>query len=191
MNREIILAIVLGLIGGGVLVYFLFFAPAPRTTGLSDDDPLFAEGTVLPEREGAVESISPTTARYRNDRYFFTLEYPNELALKEIDEDGATTIVFQKPGELKGFQIFIVRYRDDAISDTRIRKDLQGAPMNNPKDIVLPGNIRAVHFESESPTLGSSTEVWFIYKGYLYEVTTYAEWDTELAGILGTLRFEQ
>jgi hypothetical protein len=146
---------------------------------------------VLPEREGSITSISHTTSQYRSDRYFFTIEYPNDLVVREIDEKGATTILFQKPGEAKGFQIFVVRYRNDIITEKQFKKDLGGALPKDPRNITLPENIRAVHFKSESSVLGSTTEVWFIYKGYLYEITTYAELDSWLASILNTLHFEQ
>jgi hypothetical protein len=141
-------------------------------------------------RSGSAEPVAKDTARYKNDYYGFAVSYPMELTQKEFPEGGdGMTVAFQKPNEEKGFQIFIIPYAEKQISQERIRADLAGAPMKNLKNIVLPGNIQAVHFESVAPLIGDSIEVWFIHNGYLFEVTTYRALDSWLAGILGTLVF--
>ncbi len=168
-----------GAVLGGICVsIFLHPSPAPIA------------GNLAPLRSGASQPVNVDTARYSNSAYGLSLQYPAELALQEFDNgSGAMTAVFQKEGEEKGFQIFIVPYTETTITRERIKADLAGAPMEKAVQIVLPGGIQAVHFESHAPIIGDSSEVWFIHNGYLYEVTTYRALDTWLAGILGTLQF--
>lgn len=141
-------------------------------------------------REGSSMPADIGHAKYENPTLGFSLVYPIELVLQEFPAGGdATTIVFQDPKEEKGFQIYVFPYAGDQIKEDRIREDLAGAPMQNVTQIVLPGNIQAVHFESHAPIIGDSSEVWFLHNGYLYEVTTYRADDTWLASILSTLTF--
>ncbi len=136
---------------------------------------------------------TPDTAgktRYANAHYGFSLVYPSTFIMNEVPAgEDAMTVVFQRPGAEEGFQIFIVPYPETQISKERIQKDLRGAPMKNVTQVVLPGNVQAVHFGSQAPVIGESSEVWFIHGGYLFEVTTYANQDAQLATILATLQF--
>jgi hypothetical protein len=142
-------------------------------------------------REGTTVSVDADTNRYENKERGFTLEYPKALAVREFEEEGGgQTVVFQKPGEEIGFQIFIVPYAGTTITEERLKKDLKGASVTDYTNIVIGGNINAAMFWSESPIIGKSREVWFIRSGYLYEVTTYASQDSSLAGILSTLAFK-
>lgn len=169
---------VLGTVIGGLVVY----AWIPKT---SMQTPQEAERL----REGVV-TVSNHTSSYTNDTLGFTLSYPKELSTKEYDEGGgALTIVFEGSGEQNGFQMFVVPYTGDTITETRIKQDLGGASIEEPVEIILPGNTKATMFWSTSPAIGRSREVWFIKNGYLFEVTTYAAKDTWLAGILNTLTF--
>ncbi len=178
--------IALGAIGA-LAVYHPVSAPAPASTQTKSDTP---EPAIDRLRSGSAEPVAKDVARYKNDYYGFAVSYPMELTQKEFSEGGdGMTVAFQKPNEEKGFQIFIIPYAEKQISQERIRADLAGAPLKNLKNIVLPGNIQAVHFESVAPLIGESTEVWFIHNGYLFEITTYRALDSWLAGILGTLVF--
>lgn len=170
----------------GALSMVVFFRPSASSVPDAMND-----GNAIDRlREGVSQPVDLTSARYTNTTYGFSLLYPIDLVKKEFNEgSGAMTVVFQKPNEQQGFQIFIVPYTEKQIQQSRIKEDLHGAPMNNVTTIVLPGNIQAVHFESEAPIIGASTEVWFIHNGYLFEVTAYHALDSWLASILATLQF--
>lgn len=171
--------LVLGAIGG-------YLATSQAHKGVPEmeiSDPQKLRGEILPSSAAGKKIYKSTTPS-------FSLSYPEELSVKEFDEgQGATTIVFQGPGEENGFQLFITPYREAQISEARIKQDLKGATMKDSKEIILAGNVRATLFTSESPIIGESREVWFIHDGYLYEATTYAAWEGKLAEILGTLEF--
>ena len=142
-------------------------------------------------REVEVTEVSDTVSRYSNDTFGFSLEYPQEFEVREVTEDGGgMTIVFQKPSEQYGFQIFITPHQEEFITEARIRADIPSGKMEHPQEIVIGSqNIRALHFMSEAPVIGNSAEVWFIRNGSLFEVTTYEALDAELATVLSTLTF--
>jgi hypothetical protein len=143
-------------------------------------------------REGQTVTEAETSLTFTDERLGFSLKYPKELKAAQFDEGGgASTIVFQGSREEEGFQIFITPHDSAQITQDRIKADLQGFPMENLQEIVLTGGIRAIHFESESPIIGESSEVWFIHNAFLYQVTTYRARDAWLAEILSTLHFEK
>ena len=158
----------------------------------------FSEGTALysgePERlrTGVSHTVSSTHAQYKNTTLGLSLEYPSELSVHEYPEEGGGyTIVFQQPGEEKGFQIFATPYGDESISLSRITEDVPSGVVREPTEVVVgKNNTRALIFWSEAPVIGESREVWFVHNGYLYEITTYAELDSWLATILATLSVE-
>lgn len=161
----------------------LFFLFVPHGAPLAQEQP-------APLRSGTSEADGTGQTRYANAHYGFSLSYPTELSVAEYPQGSdVLTVVFQKPDEQKGFQVFIIPYAETQISQQRIQADLKGAPMKDAKEVVLAGNIRAVHFSSVAPIIGESSEVWFIHDGYLFEVTSYAADDAWLASILTTLTF--
>ena len=47
----------------------------------------------------------------------------------------------------------------------------------------------AMSFYSKHPMLGEMAEIWFIHRGYLYEVSTVRSLDTWLSEIMLTWQF--
>ncbi len=170
---------------GAVLgAFFMVYVPGIQKPALSENQ------EVQKIRTGISGIADLKNARYTNQFYGFSISYPIELTQKEFDEgNDALTVVFQKPGEEYGFQIFAVPFTGEQITQERIQSDLNGQPLRNPLEVILPGNIRAIHFESESATLGDTSEVWFIHNGFLYEFTTYKPLDSMLAEVMQTLTF--
>lgn len=176
----------IGVLIVGVILGALSMLYVPGIQNLAEN----GNANVTKMRTGVSGAVDTKNARYTNKFYGFSILYPIDLTQKEFDEgNDAMTIVFQKPDEERGFQIFIVPFSGEQITQERIRSDLNGSPLNNAQEIILPGNIRAVHFESESATLGETSEVWFIHNGFLYEFTTYKPLDSMLAEVMQTLTF--
>ena len=124
---------------------------------------------------------------YRNERYHFSLFYPEKLAVKEYGGGGEPlTVVFES--EDAGFQVFVVPYGRQDITPERLKMDIPSGVIKEPTDIVVAG-VRGTMFWSENPVMGETREVWFINGGLLYEVTTYKALDAWLAGIMRTWRF--
>lgn len=126
---------------------------------------------------------------YRNNTYHFSLFYPETLSVKEFDEGGgASAIVFQNLEEGKGFQIFIVPFSGNQITDERFRKDVPSGLKKELKDITVDSAMGA-SFYSVNTILGETAEVWFIKNGFLYEVTAPRALDQWLSEIMRYWRF--
>lgn len=149
--------------------------------------------TFLPlvERSGHVsESRAEGTLRYTHPERSFSLMFPKELAVHNVDEGNRSeTIVFQKPGEQVGFQIFITPYSEPDITKERLELDVKGGVVDEPTEVVIGSGQRALVFWSNDPVIGRLREVWFIHGGFLYEVTTYAPLDEWLSEIMSTWEF--
>lgn len=119
--------------------------------------------------------------KYENKKYGFYYYHSPEATIKEFDEGGgAMTIVQENVKNVRGMQIFIVPYAENTISEERFKLDVpSGVRKNVQKTFVGEKQIEAVTFNSYDSFLGETREVWFIYKGHLYEVTTFSgvgEW---------------
>src|SRR3989344_4904145 len=146
----------------------------------------------------AAATLGSDYQKYANSKYGFSVEYPKDWEAKSFS-DGADseTIVFKKDGEKDGFQIFIASFNEEQLTKERILRDLPSviieemqAVIINPSEPVS-SRIEGLIFWSEDPDIGKTREAWFAHAGYLYQLTTYAHLDTQLAGILSTWHFNQ
>jgi len=142
----------------------------------------------------STENNSPTistenTRQYKNIERGFSIDYPESLLVKDFDEGETThTIVFSEEVDGKNFQIFFTPYLGNQVTQERINMDIPDGKIIEPVDIVIGEGITALAFFSNSK-LGELREVWFIHDGYLYQLTTYKEWDEWLANIMKSWKF--
>ena len=142
----------------------------------------------LTEERGLI--LGDAFRRFVDTVYGFSVEYPRELEYQVFDEEaGGESIVFQKPDERIGFQIFISLFQDEQISTSYIQEFLPSAVIEDPQEIIIGEDIRGVIFWSSDARIGRTREVWFPYNGYLYQVTTYEYLDSWLAEIMSSWRF--
>jgi hypothetical protein len=128
-------------------------------------------------------------AEYRNERYRFALFYPSNLSVKSFDEGGgASTIALQDVGRAEGFQIFVVPYEEAQVSEARFRRDVPSGVREGLLGITI-GGAAATSFYSANALLGDTAEIWFIYGGYLFEVTAPKSQAVWLSGIMATWQF--
>jgi hypothetical protein len=116
-------------------------------------------------------------APYRSARYGFALGYPEVLSVREYDEGGGA-----------GFQIFIVPYAEEQVSEARFLKD-EPSGVREQAVFGLIDGATASAFYGRDLRLGDTYEVWFVHGGYLYEVTTLKPLDGWLQGIMQTWTF--
>ena len=178
--RGLIFGIILGIgIAGGI---FWFLRSGEEVVG----------GQLFGREEGVSRGAAENVLLYIHPRYKFSFEFPKELGVARYPEGNASeTVVFQKPGEKLGFQIFITPYIGETITEERLRADVKGGTIEKPTEVIIGNNQRALVFFSNDPVAGRLREVWFIHDGFIYEVTAYAELDTWLADILKTWRFQE
>jgi len=176
---------VTGLVLGGLVVYIL-----PTQGDISGVSNVSNTGEITRLKDVQSGEVVADDVLYTSDKYSFSLSYPKELIYKEFDEgSGATTIVFQEPGDAKvGFQLYITPYGKDTITGERILYDASG-PVSDLKEEKLSNGLLVATFYSKAPILGETREIWWLHDGHLFELTTYASLDAWVREIISTLDF--
>ncbi len=129
------------------------------------------------------------TKEYRSTKYYASLFYPENLAVKTYDEGGgAATVTFQDIETSQGFQIFITPYSGTQVTPERFRQDAPSGVIESPMDVTV-GGIAARSFYGRDAFLGDTAEVWILYKGYLYEITAHKSQAAWLSSILASWQF--
>jgi|GEM_PF-4280472 len=137
--------------------------------------------------ESAVQP--PNTKKYESSLYHISFFYPNDVDVSEKPlKSNSMVIVFKGTTTKIGFQIFITPYNEPKISQLRFLQDEPSGVMNNPANITING-VSATEFYSTNDAMGATREVWFLYRGFLYEVTAPQSLDSWLFQIMETLRF--
>lgn len=128
---------------------------------------------------------------YTNSTYNFSFKYPEGFTVANFQEGeyGETILVRKKEGK-ESLQIFISPFDEPSpLTKERILEDLPDMLVENAQQRLLKNGAVGLIFFSQESSLGRTREVWFVHNGYLYQVSTYAELDSWLAGILATWRF--
>lgn len=125
--------------------------------------------------------------------YGMSFKYPKDFRVGVFVDDGSRhTYLIQNDTNL-GLQIIVSPFDENIsiLTEERIKKDIPDIVMVNYHVAEISQNkIQAAIFESESEHFGRSYEIWFIYKGNLYQASTYFD-ERELADkILSTLEFK-
>lgn len=182
MRRFFITAICFFIIAIVSTLYFLYLKQPiviPYTPVIATTTPLSVEIRQIPEgwRE------------YQNTVYDFSLFYPRELVVSEYQEGGkAMTITFQNIEQRVGFQIFVVPYHEQQISEERFKKDVPSGIRTNLSDLMI-DTVGGASFYSRDVLLGETWEIWFIHNGWLYEVTAPRALDQWFSGIMRNWHF--
>jgi hypothetical protein len=91
-------------------------------------------------------------------------------------------------------QILISEFDEpgSVLTTDRIKQDIPDMDIRDSQLILLGEQSgQGVAFLSDNESFaGNSREVWFVYKGKLYQISTYARLDPLLQSILATWKFE-
>ena len=172
--------------------YFHPFLPVGSGQIATTTAPLVASTSVAASKPSA--SLPPTIPagykEYRNEQYHFSVYYPPTSGPpKEYPDRGAAlTVSFQGAAGQPGFQIYIAPINGTQITPERFKLDAPSGVMKNPVDTSVDGVV-AQSFYGHDAQIGDTREIWFIYKGFLYEITTYKELAPWLATIMQTWKF--
>ncbi len=195
--------------GGGLAARFYSFGGTEKSQAamaalssdsVSSDVPVSASSSapsseapnVLPPLSQSTPQTQQATEgmlAYQNAAFHFGLLFPDNLqAIEYKEQDRAVTVTFQDTKTDQGFEVYVTPYADQQITAQRFKLDEPSGVMQSPTDIIVDGT-RATMFFGSNSIMGDTREVWFIHGGYLYEVTTYKEFDSWLAGIMQTWKF--
>lgn len=190
MNKSIF--IVGGIIGLVAILGVVAYNDSMSDNASSQQESQESTHTEQEEINDRPERTAPAGwAVYMSEDYDFSLFYPEALHVTEYKEgDYARTIAFEDAESGLGFQIFIVPYYEEMITDERFRMDTPSGVRENIRDGVV-GGTKATFFHSRHQLLGETSEAWFITEPYLYEVTTLRPLEEWLYAILKTWHFEK
>ena len=182
IKTAIISAIVLVFIGAA-----LWFAFS------KDGSPDF--GSIRPSELtfGAPYEGAPLTGDYKNEKFRFALDVPEGFTTSELpeDENGSTTIIIQnEKGE--GIQIFITPTDEgqNVLSAEQIRADIPDMKVDDVETVEIGSDYTGVAFRSDNDAFEkNSREVWFYFRGNLYQISTYARLDGLLKAMFSTWKF--
>ncbi|MDO8566999.1 MAG: hypothetical protein Q7R58_02505 [bacterium] len=177
------------------ILYFTFrSAPLPDPRGASVDvsAPILSGAT--PEILAGIH-VYEYTQTYVNSASRFSFKHPQGFTVTTLPAAGgdeAETILLIESSDKKvGIQILISPYGADVdITAALIRADLPNIQIDNPQTVEIGSNSLGLAFLSDSQAFGGkSREVWFVFNGNLYQISTYAEYDEFLKGLFGTWQF--
>jgi hypothetical protein len=115
--------------------------------------------------------------------------------VNEIEDggDGNTTVVVQD-GKGNGFQVVIAPFDEvgSVLTKERVVADIPDLVITDVQDVELGAKGRGIAFKSNNEAFGgSSREVWFVFDGHLYQISTYIKNDPLLQAVLGTWQFKK
>jgi hypothetical protein len=137
--------------------------------------------------------VPPIQEEYTNSTFRFSLGLPDGFRASELpsNEDGAHTIVLQnEKGE--GIQIYVTPNQGDVkiLSADDVRASIPDMKVSDEQEVEIGPNNRGVAFMSDSEAFGgASREVWFYFRGNLYQISTYARLDPLLQSMFSTWKF--
>lgn len=138
------------------------------------------------------------TQSYTNSTYKFTLKMPDDFVATEIpgDPDGTPYTVILQDQNSNGVQIVISPFDEDTtgsytLTQVRILQDVPDMQITDPQPLEVGPNYTGLAFKSNNDAFGgTSREVWFVFKGNLYQISTYERLDDLLKGIFQTWQFQ-
>lgn len=173
----------LGIVFGVVGMYVAFL---PLDGGSQEEVILLKTPAVASKVSGTKDD----TVIFSNDEYGFSFHYPKGLVTKEFEpEKKSLTMVFQKPGEKIGFQMFVTPYSGGTITGERILEDVPSGIVRDLQEENLRDDLLVATFTSEAPLTGETREIWFLHGGSLYEFTAYAGAEEILRKVLLSIEF--
>lgn len=130
---------------------------------------------------------------YTNRELGFSLSLPKGYKATEMpaDMNGSLPIIIQnEQGE--GIQILATKDAGDVreLSESDIQQSIPDMAIRAVEQIEIGDTYKGVAFLSDNEAFdGNSREVWFYFRGTLYQISTYARLDGLLKAIFSTWKF--
>lgn len=151
------------------------------------------------------ETVSESVKTYTHPDFGFSFEYPDKFTLGNFPEEGGDMLVVQGADGKNGFQVFVSPYEEETqLSLEAIHAAAEGLTVTDAKEINIgQGKIRAFSFvlgtseenmddpvnQEDVSSADTTNEVWFVEAGNLYQITNYADFQSEMGKILESWRF--
>lgn len=137
--------------------------------------------------------VPPIQNEYKNEALGFSLGLPDGFSAHEFvdEETHARTIVLQDSAG-NGIQILATPFPEDlkVLDAARVQRDIPGMKITDVQPVEVGENHIGIAFKSNNEAFdGASREVWFVFRGNLYQISTYARLDSLLQSMFATWKF--
>jgi hypothetical protein len=153
------------------------------------NDLLFNSDSAVSHGEFYVSALGKT---YENQELRFSLTMPEGFQVREVKDRGIYTIVLEDTNA-NGIQVVATPFDEDIreLTPAMINADLPDLEITNPQPVEIGETHKGLAFLSNNEAYdGSSREVWFVFAGHLYQISTYAHLDNLLQAMFGTWKFQ-
>lgn len=143
-------------------------------------------------------TVPALTKSYINSVYKFSLQMPEDFTVRELLKEGGMTLVFEN-NKAEGVQVEISSFDESALSvekgikifDTNfIQKNIEDMKIIESQPVEIGSGYKGVAFKSDNEAFdGASREVWFVFRGNLYQISTYERFDELLQKMFVTWSF--
>lgn len=145
---------------------------------------------ILVEKKAKELAFVELTEKYQNTQFGFRFLYPAGFQIDLFDYLGDTAITVADTDTGLGFQIYLSVYDDlsETFTFDKIRSDAPEIEISEPTEVDLGRGVKGLVFASTDQ--GKKTrELWFVYKGQLYQITSPLRFDDTLKRIVSTWEF--
>jgi hypothetical protein len=135
---------------------------------------------------------------YSNAQYGFSLKIPEGFKPRESKAGDTTTIVLEND-KSEGVQLVITPYDEKdlqivhgvkTLTKDMILKDIPDMQVTDEQPLEIGRNYAGLAFKSNNAAFdGSSREVWFVFKGHLFQISTYLKFDGLLRDMFTSWNF--
>ena len=153
-----------------------------------------APETAIPDAPAAISGYQYTET-YAHPAGDFSFKYPSGFSAASMPagDNGEAITVSDKDGKI-GVQILVTPWsgQDIDITPDIVRSSVPGLRISDTRTVAVAGGHDGLAFLSDNPAFnGASSELWFVYKGNLYQLSAYQTSDAFLRGVFGTWKFTQ
>lgn len=177
------------------IVAWYFFYGKIMPTRFSNSNKVY-----VPASDVSAEAIAEIASykydqTYTDPTYNFSFKYPTNFEVTSAPEqsDGVAIIVQDLVKKI-GVQIIITKSDGPDIDLTAdiIHTKISDMRVDQSQEILIGKNRKGLAFMSDNKVFGGkSREVWFVYNGNLYQISTYMELDEFLKGLFATWQFKK
>lgn len=132
------------------------------------------------------------TEEYAHPSGEFSFMYPSDFVVTSIPSGEGEAILVQNTETKIGAQILVTPFEGEDIDITEavIRDSISDMDIREPQPVEIGEDRLGLAFLSDNESFGgSSREVWFVFRGNLYQISTYADLDPFLQGLFATWKF--
>jgi len=96
----------------------------------------------------------------------------------------------QGEGSQLGLQAFVVPFEGSSITLDQIMNDIPNINVYDARPVSIGGSENGVAFIREDGGGNLTREIWFAYKGYVFQVTSFAKYEDLLVKVLETFQLK-